>query len=85
MRPAACCPFGTNCHAQWSVAHRLLPSRPSEQAYQPAGHPARSHFKNESDFVPQSGYFSVNVPGAHIISLHSYVSWPTLQLAALGC
>jgi hypothetical protein len=34
-----------------------------------------THFKNESDFVPQSGYFSVNLPGVHIISLHSYLPW----------
>lgn len=30
-------------------------------------------FKNESEYVPQSGYFSVDVPGVHIVSLHSYV------------
>ncbi|EFN59723.1 hypothetical protein CHLNCDRAFT_133298 [Chlorella variabilis] len=32
-----------------------------------------SQFKNESGFATQSGYFSLDLPGVHIISLHSYV------------
>ena len=34
-----------------------------------------SQFANESDYVPQNGYYSVNVPGAHIISMNIYVPW----------
>ncbi|KAL4422377.1 hypothetical protein ABPG75_008574 [Micractinium tetrahymenae] len=34
-----------------------------------------SQFLNESDFQPQSGYFSLDLPGVHIVSLHSYLPW----------
>ena len=36
---------------------------------------SRSQFANESGYVPQNGYYSVDVPGAHIISLNQYVPW----------
>lgn len=83
MRPAA----GRPCNVMSvCLCTNCIFAAHNEQAQRPADHPARSHFKNESDFVPQSGYFSVNVPGAHIISLHSYVSCLTCceTLAAAG-
>ncbi|KAL4419215.1 hypothetical protein ABPG77_010657, partial [Micractinium sp. CCAP 211/92] len=30
---------------------------------------------NESDFAPRGGYFSLDLPGVHIVSLHSYLPW----------
>ena len=57
-----------DCSGATQFEQPLLPADPLACCHHP-----RSHFKNESDFVPQSGYFSVDLPGVHIISLHSYV------------
>lgn len=35
----------------------------------------RRQFKNESGYAPVSGYYSLDLPGAHIVSLNSYLPW----------
>lgn len=74
-QPACCrgaaCAAGLPCQAAWDgrgAAPCCAARRPAADALFVC-----RRFKNESEFVPESGYFSVDVPGVHIISLHSYV------------